>query len=94
MVVVGPGTVVAMGITIGSHRSGFVSDHAVLQCAAPIVCAPLPESPGRDPPSSLLLASQGCCSLTSLAGEIEKSVQCFGCVGADTQLGQGKDESV
>lgn len=87
---------VAMSIIVGSHRSwlcvrpyGFELVHA-----APIVRAPLAESPGREHPSCLLLASQGCCSLTSLAGEIKKSVQCFGCMGTDIQLGQGKPESV
>lgn len=88
--------VVAVGITVGSHRCWLcVKPYSFeLVNAAPIVCAPLPESPGREHPSCLLLAFQGCCSLMSLAGEIKKSVHCFERMGADIQLGQGKAGSV
>lgn len=62
-------------------------------CSTDCMC-PLPEGPGEENPLCLSLTFQGCCSLTYLAGEIKKSVQCFGCVNADIQLGQGKAESV
>lgn len=89
LVAVGPRTAVvavAMGTTVGSHTSWLCVKLYSLNwwCSTDCMCLTA-GNPGREHPSFLLLASQGCFPYNSLAGNIKKSVWRFGCVGVWVQ---------